>query len=61
MAAPVAAIHVFIQLYSKDVEGRNKSGHDVNDQRNARFSESTRSVRSHEKPPSLSGARPKWP
>ena len=27
----------------------------------ARFSASARSVFSHEKPPSLSGARPKWP
>ncbi len=27
----------------------------------ARFSSATRSVRSHEKPPSFSGLRPKWP
>ncbi len=28
MAALVAAIHVFIQLYSKDVDARHKAGHD---------------------------------
>ena len=50
----------------KDVDGRDKPGHDdlnvsQHTHYTARLSASARSVRSHEKLPSFSGARPKWP
>jgi hypothetical protein len=67
MPGLVPGIHV-LTATKKDVDGRDKPGHDglsMSQQptqiRNhtARFSASARSVFSHEKPPSLSGVRPK--
>ena len=66
-AAQVAGIHVFQSSRNiKDAHGRHKAGQRQSvewliDQRTARLSASARSVRSQEKPPSFSGARPKWP
>ena len=69
MPGLVPGIHV-LAIKKEDVDGRDKPGHDgLSMSRRstqiatytAPFSALTRSVFSQEKPPSFSGARPKWP
>jgi hypothetical protein len=61
--AYVPGIHVFRSCSKAWMAGTNPAMTEkiVRGQLTALFRLSTRSVFSHEKPPSASGARPKWP